>query len=231
MILPPKSQISLCDYSQSACHGCNLLQDDSDQEYLPSLKQQDYVSPEGVTYEIIENCSEKGGDKLFSSVGYSYTVRRVTATGEKTWICTKRTKKSYCNARLVERSSSDINCIGDHIHPPDPHEYTSTIISATIKRMIASNPERPISQIVKRVRNKLLPEELSETPHLSYDRLYHIASRHRKMLIRKRSMGMHNDEDSETILEPDNNGDGAVGAASTIVSNTKRPKLKTSEDR
>ena len=70
-----------------------------------------------VTYTIVEDTSLRGKDKLFDSLGYSYTMKRCNGQST-TWRCSQRSKNTNCGATV--RQTGDLYIPGscEHIHPP-----------------------------------------------------------------------------------------------------------------
>ena len=58
------------------------------------LRQSDNndTQPQAVTYEIIEEGTQKGKKKLADSEAYTYTIKERRANGNKVWTCSVRNK-------------------------------------------------------------------------------------------------------------------------------------------
>ena len=132
-----------------------------------------------VTYQIVEDTSIRGKDKLFDSVGYSYTVKRRNGQST-TWRCSQRSKAINCGATV--RQVGDLYLPGprDHIHPPVPGSDTAAAIVHVSKVIAQENPFKSAGDIINELIREHVPadEPLPALP--TVDTMQHNANYHRR---------------------------------------------------
>ena len=128
-------------------------------QFMESSFEDDVVSqfdnndtqPEVVTYEIIEEGTQKGKNKLADSEGYTYTVKERRENGNKVWTCSVRNKSVWCKARVTEKPDGFSRGSIPHIHPPQLGAATAARISMAAKKMAASEVFVSAAEIVNKV--------------------------------------------------------------------------------
>ena len=93
---------------------------------LEPLTEEEMIDeePPTVTFEVVENCSERGQKKLFDSRGYCYTVKRRRGTATD-WTCTIHGKNNRCSGSVVQDENKfhirlDHNHAGELVFLPQP---------------------------------------------------------------------------------------------------------------
>ena len=100
-----------------------------------------------VTYEIVENSSKRGREKLIDNQGYSYTLQR--RRGSVTdWQCSVRPKVNPCKAK-VRQQGDQFKC-GNHIHNHQAQvgALTAAKITVQVKAKAAEDVFKPAPAIV-----------------------------------------------------------------------------------
>ncbi|XP_052226200.1 uncharacterized protein LOC127841419 [Dreissena polymorpha] len=94
----------------------NLPLDDSVRE-----RPLDAVIPEDgpITYDVVTGGTKRGGKKLVSSDGHSYTAKRSNG-GRKYWQCSVRNKAKKCYANVKQFGDIYTASLGGHTHPANP---------------------------------------------------------------------------------------------------------------
>ncbi|XP_066297602.1 uncharacterized protein [Branchiostoma lanceolatum] len=81
-----------------------------------------------VTYTIVAESSHRGGNMLFSSIGYSYREKK-TERGKVNWRCSKQFKKNVnCRATMIQSGETLKPGRHDHNHTPE--------LGATLKAQV-----------------------------------------------------------------------------------------------
>ena len=92
-----------------------------------------------VQYKIVSETSIRGRDKLFETLGYSYTVEnRHSVT--TTWRCSVRNKSMQCPAAVRELASEFARGLREHTHPPQPGSDIAASIACIAKEKAQANP-------------------------------------------------------------------------------------------
>jgi hypothetical protein len=61
--------------------------------------------PTVITYQVIQDGSQKGKEKLADSQGYTYIVKVRRANGNKVWRCSVRNKFMWCKATVLQKTN------------------------------------------------------------------------------------------------------------------------------
>ena len=91
----------------------SLILEQSVHEMSADMDDEDMV----ITYTVGENASKGGGTKLFDSLGYSYVVRRVSAS-HTTWRCSVKNKHTKCKKQICQNGQIFTDLGPEHIHQP-----------------------------------------------------------------------------------------------------------------
>lgn len=103
-----------------------------------------------VTYEIVQDGTQRRREKLVDSLGYTYNVKE---RGKVTtyWQCTVRPKGNYCRATVKQTGENFVPGASGHNHPAEAGALIATKISASVKRKAVDELFRPASAIVEEV--------------------------------------------------------------------------------
>lgn len=121
------------------------IEDDTPRQY------DDENMPTVTTYEMIEDGSQKGKEKLADSEGYTYTVKKRRANGDKVWTCSVRNKSMWCKASVLQKADGFTRGSQSHIHPAQLGAATATRISTAVKRIAATEIFTSAAEIVNKV--------------------------------------------------------------------------------
>ncbi|XP_052804648.1 uncharacterized protein LOC128234441 [Mya arenaria] len=128
------------------------------------------------TFEVIEGGSKRGGRKLVSSAGYTYTARR--NKGSRTyWTCSIRSKKMTCPASVKQFGDMFTPSIVGHVHLANPVAAKKIKISTKVKEAARERVFESAANIVERVMKQMT------TPHFSLSKpgnLARAANHHRR---------------------------------------------------
>ena len=100
-----------------------------------------------VNYKIVNETSIRGRDKLFDTVGYSYTVKRRTRQCS-TWRCTLRSKTVNCPATIRQEGVTFLPGPREHVHQPSLGQDIVAAISHVSKKQADEHPFRSAGEIV-----------------------------------------------------------------------------------
>ncbi|OWF50368.1 hypothetical protein KP79_PYT09479 [Mizuhopecten yessoensis] len=89
------------------------------------------VEDVAVTYQVVEGGTKRGGRKLVSSDGYSYTVKKTTRTSTA-WPCSVRSVSLWCRASVLQHGEEFRFGQVAHVHAPDP----GTLINAKVRAIV-----------------------------------------------------------------------------------------------
>ena len=92
-------------------------------------------SETSVTFEVIEQATNKGRKLLLDSRGYNYCVKRLHKN-KVYWRCCLRTTSITCNASVVQVNNTFSTGCNDHVHPPTATLQTARLVSKQICVMI-----------------------------------------------------------------------------------------------
>ena len=101
-----------------------------------------------VNYKIVNETSIRGRDKLFDTVGYSYTVKRRTRQCSTTWRCTLRSKTVNCPANIRQEGVTFWPGPREHVHQPSLGQDIVAAISHVSKKQADEHPFRSAREIV-----------------------------------------------------------------------------------
>ena len=119
-----------------------------------------------VTYRIVSASCNRGGDKLFDSDGYAYTVKRRNRD-TVAWRCTVRNKTTQCAATVRQSGDSFIRGLQPHNHQHQPGGATVAEIVKEIKTTSKHRAFESAFSVVDTVlRNKLEPCALPKYDYL-----------------------------------------------------------------
>ncbi|PFX12765.1 hypothetical protein AWC38_SpisGene23227 [Stylophora pistillata] len=124
-----------------------------------------------IEFEIVEDSTKRGRNKLVDSRGYTYNVKRRRG-GHIDWQCTVRPKGNVCRATVVERAS------GELVLGPTPHNHPGKVGASLAARIIAKTKKEAVANLFKpasEVVNEVLMEELTEDPCPSLPRPINLA--------------------------------------------------------
>lgn len=93
----------------------------------PQPKEMSACTYEGITYKKILSSSQRGHHKLLDSLGYAYTVKRITHTAVH-WRCAVRNKNMKCNVTIKEEDDRFTRGPNPHCHPPSVYQSRPTTI-------------------------------------------------------------------------------------------------------
>ncbi|XP_052066115.1 uncharacterized protein LOC127705806 [Mytilus californianus] len=105
-----------------------------------------------ITYKILDQGTKRGKHKLYSSDGFSFTVKR--QQNEKTWWwCSVRGKNNRCPAAVSQIGDKFVPGKLTHNHPSAPGSVVAATISSTVKAQAAlpAHAFTRSSEIVKTV--------------------------------------------------------------------------------
>jgi hypothetical protein len=107
--------------------------------------------PTVITYQVIQDGSQKGKEKLADSQGYTYIVKVRRANGNKVWRCSVRNKSMWCKATVLQKTNGFIQGSQPHTHPAQLGAATATNVAASVKRMAATEIFTSAAEIVNKV--------------------------------------------------------------------------------
>lgn len=131
------------------------LMESSIEDETPRLDDDANV-PSVPTYQVIEDGSQKGKEKLADSEGYTYTVKVRRANGNKVWTCSVRNKSMWCKASVLEKVDGFTRGSQPHTHPAQIGAATATRISAKVKKIAAAEIFTSAAEVV----NKVYPQTI-----------------------------------------------------------------------
>ena len=115
-------------------------------------RQYDSVSlPAVITYQVIEDGSQKGKEKLADRLGYNYTVKMRRANGNKVWRCSVRSKSLWCKATVLEKANCFTQGSQPHTHSAQLGAAKATNVAAAVKRIAATEIFTSAAEIVNKV--------------------------------------------------------------------------------
>lgn len=106
------------------------------------------------TYQVIEDGSQKGKEKLADSEGYTYTVKVRRANGNKVWTCSVRNKSMWCKASVIEKADGFTRGSQPHTHSAQLGAAAAVRISASVKKIAATEIFTSAAEIVNKVKIK-----------------------------------------------------------------------------
>ena len=103
------------------------------------------------TYQIIEQSTKRGRQKLIDSMGYTYNVQR--RRGAVTdWQCTVRPQVNPCRATVRQQGPEDFQPGGNsHNHPAQAGAAVAAKVTARVKAKAVEDIFKPASVIVDEV--------------------------------------------------------------------------------
>ena len=142
----------------------------SDSSLESAAVNKEPTGPIHLSYQVVQQSSIMGKDKLFNNVGYSYTLKR-RAANSKLWRCSVRNKKLICPAAVKQVGENEFTPNSmEHQHPPKHGAKESAIIAIKSKTAAESKPFESATQLVRDV----MKEELSNVS--GYDGLISITN-------------------------------------------------------
>ncbi|XP_053384651.1 uncharacterized protein LOC123549348 [Mercenaria mercenaria] len=132
-----------------------------------------------VTFNVVEGGTKRGGQKLVSSDGYTYTRRNVKE-GRVYWTCSIRNRNFKCMASVKQYGDLFTPSLNGHQHPAVPGALKKVTIAAKVKQVARENVFRPAGEIVETVMKDLISAEEFALP--KPDLLIRAANLHRQNL-------------------------------------------------
>lgn len=115
----------------------------------PSIHEQS--SSFALTYEIVEQSTKRGRQKLIDSRGYTYHVQRRRGVTTD-WQCTVRGKVNPCRARIIQRGVANFEPgPHNHNHPAEVGAAMVARVTAHVKAKAVEDVFRPAAAIVDEV--------------------------------------------------------------------------------
>ena len=154
------------------------LAEQSIDESEPQPQEND--SPDEISFKFIEKTSEKGKDKVFDSVGYSYIIRKKNKNGSAIWRCPVRNKDvRYCPATVIQIGSDFTAGLRGHVHPPSVGIAAAAELVSIVKDAAVKEPFKSAAKIVEDFMGERLGDEpIDALPKV--DHMIHTANRHRQ---------------------------------------------------
>ena len=88
---------------------------------VPSLPREvEVVVDDDVTFELLDNGTQRGGVMLADSIGFTYTKKRETEAGKVTWRCSVRSAAHTCKAGVTQTGQEYTRTAYGHDHPAQP---------------------------------------------------------------------------------------------------------------
>ena len=112
-----------------------------------------------ITYTLVRGSTIRNRDKLYDSIGYSYTYFRTTMSSI-TWRCTCRSKPIDCQARLRVCDGKYIRTTTEHNHPPNVMQQVVDIIRSEVKSRALENPSESCMDIARNIVQEYLPTDV-----------------------------------------------------------------------
>jgi hypothetical protein len=134
-----------------------------------------------VEYKIVSETSIRGKDKLFDTLGYSYTVKK-RYSASTTWRCSVRNKSMQCPATVREFGGEFSPGLRDHIHPPLPGSDIAASIACIAKEKAQENPHQSAGSIVQDLIRDYLPDDVPCPALQQTDYIARNANNHRQKL-------------------------------------------------
>lgn len=103
-----------------------------------------------VQWEVVSGASERGGDQLANTLGYTYNVKERRQNGNIVWVCSKKSKG--CKARVTQTAGA-IFTPGSMIHTCTPTSGVATVLKVRVasKTDASNNPFTSAMKVVKKV--------------------------------------------------------------------------------
>lgn len=117
----------------------------------PPLQSEEQATPPVlVSFQLFEEGTKRGHNKLIDSLGYTYNIklRRANVTY---WQCTVRPQVNPCKATVTQRSKTFVKSNTSHNHPPSTDSASTTKITSRVKKMAVQDLFKPASAIVDEV--------------------------------------------------------------------------------
>ena len=111
-----------------------------------------------VRYTINPSSSIRGGDQLFSNIGYSYTVKRRKGT-TTTWRCSLRSKLVNCPATVHQSGDDFTPGAKAHVHPMQPGTVVVANVAKRLQEETRDRPLDPAGAIVEGILQELITDE------------------------------------------------------------------------
>ena len=109
------------------------------------------------TYKIIKETSIRGMNKLFDSIGYSYTVKRRNGHCT-TWRCSLRSKTVNCTATVRQEEGVFLPGPREHIHQPNLGAAIIASITHECKSKANAHPFKSAGEIVGGMIAEFVPD-------------------------------------------------------------------------
>ena len=109
-----------------------------------------------VTYQVIQDGSQKGKEKLADSQGYTYIVKVWRANGNKVWRCSVQNKSGVCKATVLQKANGFTQGSQPHRHSAQLGAATATKVAASVKRIAATEIFTSAAEIVNKVPTDLI---------------------------------------------------------------------------
>ena len=104
-----------------------------------------------IDYQVIEDGSQKGKEKLADSHGYTYTIKARRANGNKVWRCSVRNKSVWCKATVLQKANGFTQGSQPHAHSAQLGAATATKVAASVKQIAANEIFTSAAEIVNKV--------------------------------------------------------------------------------
>jgi len=124
-----------------------MLQESSLVDETPQVLDCDLSGP---TYEVVDEGSQKGKQKLVDSDGYTYTVKRKGTNGTE-WTCSVRNKNVHCRATVRQSGDTFVRGPQPHIHDSVLGADIATKLKVAVKQTAAAEVFTSAAEIVNRV--------------------------------------------------------------------------------
>ncbi|XP_066274964.1 uncharacterized protein [Branchiostoma lanceolatum] len=147
---------SLPDFSHDSIAPVVEIQERSCQHPADEMMETDpdTTQTHRMTYTIVAESSQRGGDMLFSSIGYSYTEKKREG-GKVYWRCSKRYKKNVdCRATMIQSGETFEPGRHDHNHTPE----LGTTLKAQVGVEIRSKAPQQIFDVASNLVDDVLLE-------------------------------------------------------------------------
>ena len=121
-------------------------------QLVPELTDQPLIrSQDNISFEIIENGTQRSNKLLVDSNGYSYTMKshKHSRSDRVVWCCTLRRKTITCSATVIQIGEVFTPGPNDHIHPAQPGIDIKVKITKKVHQIAKVNVFRSASAIVE----------------------------------------------------------------------------------
>ena len=117
----------------------------------------DENGPAITRYEIIQDGSQKGKEKLADSEGYTYTVKTSRANGNRVSRCSVRNKSVWCKSTVLQKANVFKRGAQPHKHLAQLGAAKAKKISSAVKKIAATEIFTSAAEIVNKVHTLYIP--------------------------------------------------------------------------